>query len=148
MDPLSITASSIAVLSAISGTSKGIGKLTSLRRAPIELQSLSNEIEALRCLLSIVHTALRRFQGTLAYQGSGDALCTLLAPVQDSVLELQSKIEYQLKRSDELDKNGLPKVSRTAWLRSNGEIQRLREKIRDARANLLTGLATVNLQIR
>jgi hypothetical protein len=57
MDPLSIAASSIAVLGAVTSTGKGIGKLVSLRNAPIELQALSNEAEAFRSILVIVQSS-------------------------------------------------------------------------------------------
>jgi hypothetical protein len=63
-------------------------------------------------------------------------------------LELQSKIEYQLKRGVETDRNGLPKVSRTTWLRSSGEIEKLRKRINNARSDLSTGLQAINVHLR
>jgi hypothetical protein len=148
MDPLSITASSIAILGAITGTGKGIGKLVSLRHAPAELQALSNEVEAFRSLLVIVQSSIRHFQGSEAYEECGEALCGLLAEAKEAALELQSKIEYQLRRGVEVDQHGFPKVSRMTWLRSAGKIEDLRVKIRNARGNLSTGLQAINVHIR
>ena len=54
MDPLSITASVIAVLGAASTSGAAIRKLVALRKAPEELDALLNEGEALRSLLLIV----------------------------------------------------------------------------------------------
>ena len=147
MDPLSITASSIAVLGAVTSTSKGIGKLVSLRTAAVELQALSNEAEAFRSLLVIVQSSLRHIQGSDIYQEHGEALCNLLSNAKEAALELQCKIEYELKRGVEIDQNGLPKVSRTAWLRSSGEIEKLRQRINNARTNLSTGLQAIDLRL-
>ena len=148
MDPLSITASSIAVLSAVTGTGKGIGKLVSLRNAPLELQALSNEAEAFRSLLVIVQSSIRHFQGSDAYGECGEALCSLLTEAKQAVLELQSTIEYQLRRGIDVDRNGRPKVSRVTWLRSAGKVEDLRARIRNARGNLSTGLQVVDVHLR
>ena len=144
MDPLSIAASSIAVLGAVTSTGKGIGKLVSLRDAPVELQALSNEAEAFRSLLVIVQSSIRHIQGSDAYEEFGEALCDLLSNAKRAALDLQSKIEYELKSGIEIDKNGLPKVSRTAWLGSSGEIEKLRQRINTARSDLSTGLQAIH----
>jgi hypothetical protein len=148
MDPLSITASSIAILGTITGTSKGISKLVSLRDAPIELQALYNEVEAFRSLLVIIQSSLRHVQGSEAYEEYGQALCNLLTEAKQAVLELECTIEYQLRRGVEVDQNGLPKVSRMTWMRSAGKIEELRMKIKNSRGNLSTGLQAISLHIR
>ena len=148
MDPLSIAASSIAVLGAIMGTGRGIHTLLSLRKASAELYMLSNEVEALRGLLLIVHTSLHQIHGSETYLANEEALRLLLNAVKDSVLDLESKIEYQLKRSEDVDRQGLPKVSRAAWLKAGPDIDRMRQRIRDARGNLEAGLLAINVQIR
>lgn len=147
MDPLSITASSIAILGALTSTSKGIGKLVSLRKAPAELQALSNEVEAFRSLLVIVQSSIRQAQESETYQEYVEALFQMLDDAQKAALELQSKVEYQLKRGVEVDKNGFPKVSRASWLKSAKDIEQLRAKIRDARSNLAVGLQALSLHI-
>jgi hypothetical protein len=48
MDPLSITASVIAVLQIAGTSANAFNKLLSLREAPQQLQQLWNEAEALR----------------------------------------------------------------------------------------------------
>lgn len=147
MDPLSITASSIAILGAISGTGKGISKLVSLRDAPIELQALYNEAEAFRSLLVIIQSSLRHVEGSRAYAEYGEALISLLEQAKEAVLELDSTIEYQLRRGIEVDQDGLPKVSRMMWMRSAGKIEDLRTRIRNSRDNLSTGIQALNLDI-
>lgn len=49
MDPLSITASVIALLQITRTSGNALNKLLSLRDAPQQLQQLWNEAEALRC---------------------------------------------------------------------------------------------------
>lgn len=147
MDPLSITASVIAVLQAVNGTGKGIGKLISLRNAPAELQALSNEIEAFRSLLVIVHSSIRHIKGSAAYEDCSEPLCYLLREAERAVLDLQCTVEYQLRNGVEVDRDSRPKVSHATWLKSSKKIQQLRDKIRDARDNLSTGLQGINLQI-
>ena len=66
--------------------------------------------------------------------------------VQKSVLELQTLFEYRLKRSDELDKRGRPKVDKSEWLRASSKIERLKQNFRDARSNLHTAFACLHLQ--
>jgi hypothetical protein len=147
MDPLSITASSIAILGMITGTGRGISKLVSLRDAPIELQALYNEAEAFRSLLVMVQSSLHHIQGSKVYKEYGESICNLLEEAKDSVLELESFIEYQLRRGIDMDHNGLPKVSRMMWMRSAGKIEDLRVRIRNCRDNLSVGLQAVNLHI-
>lgn len=149
MDPLSITASSIAVLGVITGAGKGINKLIALRQAPANLQNLSNDIEAFRGVLLMTQMSIRRISHTKEYHDCEEALTVLLLAMQKSVLDLETKINNQLVRRDGgFDQNGFPKVAKVEWLRSGGQIKKMRQKIRDARGNLETGLAAMNLQIR
>ena len=147
MDPLSITASSTAVLSAVTVSGRGINRLISLYKAPTELLALLNEVEALRGLLTIVQSSLRRIKGTDALLSYEVSLNVLLQAVQHAVLDLESKVEYQLKRNEEKDYRGRPKVSRMNWLRARPEIALLRQNIRDARDNLTAGLAAISLNL-
>lgn len=148
MDPLSITASSIAVLSAVTLSGKNFNKLLSLRKAPAEVLELSNEVEALRSMLLIVQNSLLHIHGSTTYRTGEKELTVLLRAVETSVLDLEKTIEYQLKRPEQVYQDGHLKISRSAWLKAAPEIERLRERIRDARSNLIAGLATINLEVR
>ncbi|KAI1184587.1 hypothetical protein F5B17DRAFT_411280 [Nemania serpens] len=57
MDPLSITASIIAVITATRQTAKGLRSLYQLRHAPQEVLELLNEINELQTLLCLVEKA-------------------------------------------------------------------------------------------
>ena len=99
-------------------------------------------------LLLIVQINLSHVHGSSAYQECREALTTLLSAARSSVLELDSKIEYQLKRADKLNRHGCAKVSGLEWLGAGREIKRLKKNIRDARGNLEVGLGALHLQIR
>ncbi|KAH6722050.1 hypothetical protein BKA61DRAFT_166849 [Leptodontidium sp. MPI-SDFR-AT-0119] len=57
MDPLSLTASLIAVVGLASQTSKALRSLYNLRHAPREILELANEVSELQALLSLVQKA-------------------------------------------------------------------------------------------
>ena len=75
MEPLS---TSLAVLSAITASGQGLNKLLSLRKAPVELQALSNEVETLRGLLLIVQLSLDGIEGLTASEDCEEAISILL----------------------------------------------------------------------
>ena len=110
MDPLSITASVIAVLGAVSATGKTICKIKALRRAPEELAALLGEVDALHSVLIIAQAGLRRVHDTPAFEEVKEPLRQLFARAEANGIELHRLLEYQLKRSEELDEKGRLKV--------------------------------------
>jgi hypothetical protein len=113
MDPLSITAGVIAVLGAVSASSTGVHKLHGLRNAPEELAALFNEVEALRSVLIVVQTSLRKLQGTETYYEVQEPLQLLLESASKAATELHAVLEYQLKRGEDLDTKGRLKVRKS-----------------------------------
>ncbi|KAK5137539.1 hypothetical protein LTR08_008519 [Meristemomyces frigidus] len=69
----------------------------------------------------------------------------MLELVEMDVKALDALLEYRLRRSEELDKDGRPKVDKSEWLTASSEIERLKQNIRDARSNLDTGFAGLHL---
>ena len=147
MDPLSIAASTIAVLGALTASGKNLNKLLSMRKAHAELYMLRNELEALRGLLLIVHTSLRQINASETYLENKEAFCLLLTAVEDNVLELERKLQCVFKRPENCDFNGSNKLSWAAWLKAGPEIERIRQRIRDARGNLEVALSAINMQV-
>lgn len=145
MDPLSITASCIAVLQAATTSGSILRRLVELRHAPERLQELSNELEALRSLLVLLRSSLLRIRDTEYYAEAREPLEVLLRPVKDRVEEFGAMLEYRLKASEELNRHGLPKVSKREWVRANTEVHTLKQRIRDARDNLTAGLQMLSL---
>ncbi|KAK5171802.1 uncharacterized protein LTR77_003438 [Saxophila tyrrhenica] len=85
-------------------------------------------------------------QGGHTYRQHEADLCLLLGNVEQSVRDLDSKIEYHLRASEGVDEHGRPKVSKRAWLMAASKIEHLRQNIRDARDNLTAALMVLGPQ--
>lgn len=111
MDPLSITAGIIAILGAATTTTSTLSKLRAAGKAPELFDELSNEVEALRSVLTIIRACLRRVQHSEIEQEVHDMLGGLLRNTQSVALELQSVLEYQLRAGEGRTKDGRTKVT-------------------------------------
>ncbi|RMZ06183.1 hypothetical protein D0862_04716 [Hortaea werneckii] len=145
MDPLSITASCIAILGASTATGKAISKLTALRNASGELQQLFNEREASRALLVVIQSTLHRIQGTAVYRDNREALEQLLIRFRDQIGSLDALLEYQLTQP-EANSNGFPEVRKLQWMKAGHKIRDIKQKIRDARSGLESAFVALDLQ--
>lgn len=145
MDPLSITASCIAILGASTATGKTLSKLTALRNAPGDLQQLFNEREASRALLVVIQSTLHRMQDTAVYRDNREALEQLLIRFRDEIGSLDALLEYQLTQP-EANSNGLPEVRKVQWMKAGPKIRDIKQKIRDARSGLESAFVALNLQ--
>lgn len=95
MDPLSITASCLAVLGALTTSSKGVKKLIDLQHAGDEFLELRNEAESLRGVIGLFREALLEIHDTSAYRDNRELLSALLESAHRTVLDLQAVIEYR-----------------------------------------------------
>ena len=95
MDPLSIIASSIAVIQAATATGGLLRRLATLRSAPSVLHALLNELEATRSFLTILEHSLGRINDSEEYSQAREGLNLLLKPVQQLTLDLEKLIEYR-----------------------------------------------------
>ncbi|KAI7346086.1 hypothetical protein KC320_g8049 [Hortaea werneckii] len=145
MDPLSITASCLAILGASTATGKALRKLIDLRKAPEELQQLFNEREASRALLVVIQSTLHKIQGTAVYTENREALEQLLIRFQNEIVRLEALLEYQLTQP-EANSNGLPQVRKLQWMRADPKIRDIQQRIRDARSGLKSAFNALNLQ--
>ena len=118
-DPLSITASIIAVVGAAEGVTKTLAKFKSIRNAPDELLALINEVSDLKLVFSDIqnHIVIQRAQ---IPQTKEQNISTLVKRAKDKLLELDQLIQYRLVKpeSDQI------KVSRREWLRARAVIER------------------------
>lgn len=146
MDPLSITASCLAVLGAAGKSGEGLKKLMSLSDAPDTIASLSNEVEALRGQVTLVQTAISSIHGSQVHREHGDAVLTNLTLMRQAMIDLDAVIAYQLRPADH---DGVsPAFSKHRWLRASPKIEGLKQKICDARAGLDLTLTAMSLQIQ
>ncbi|KAF2235194.1 hypothetical protein EV356DRAFT_130571 [Viridothelium virens] len=146
MDPLSVTASLIAVSGALGTSVKALQKVASLRHAPSELLSLHNEVNSLRTFLRIVNQTFQDGGHLELPPESIEGLRTVKLTLESHVQELDNLSQYQLKRSEVPNKDGTPKVARLAWLRVGKDIACLQRKIRDSRLDLQSIFSVLSLQ--
>ncbi|KAK3172849.1 hypothetical protein OEA41_006174 [Lepraria neglecta] len=119
MDPLSMTASIIAVVGVGGTIGKGLAKIVALRHAPQIVLALNNEIADLQCVVQDIDDLLRRCS----------EMTDFLPPTISS--ELTS---IKGKRNEaELD--------RSVWLRAEHKAQKLKDEIRDAMVRLASTLS-------
>ncbi|KAH6988896.1 hypothetical protein BKA56DRAFT_246465 [Ilyonectria sp. MPI-CAGE-AT-0026] len=141
MDPLSITASVLAVLGAVGQTAKALKKLWGLKDAPEELASLVNEVSNWRMVLLMMHDSLERI-GTTEEESTGEVLTAIrdiLQQSQDVLQELDTVVsEVLLCGTKKID------MSRLSYLRYHGRLVKLQDKLRDLRQHLTLALTTLN----
>ncbi|KAK0511488.1 hypothetical protein JMJ35_006061 [Cladonia borealis] len=135
-DPLSLTASIIAVVGAADEVTKGLRRLKAAKGAPKGLQDLLEDVEQLEMVLNCVKSTVL---------GSGSPpieLATLTGEAGSKLLELRSLIEYTLTKAGASDK-----VDRWQWLRKVNEVERLRNQLGTIRLNLLALTCSANFGV-
>lgn len=133
-DPLSVTASIIAVVGAADTVTKGLRRLKAAKDAPEGLQDLIQEVVQLEMVLNFVKSAV------LSPGSPPIELATLVGEAGSKLIEVQSLIEYTLTKAGVSDK-----VDRWQWLRKGNEVERLRDRLGTIRLNLVALTSSANL---
>ena len=141
MDPVSLTASILAILGAGGTIAKGLGRIRKLQHAPDVLMQLNNEVTDLHLLIESVNELAHQLthQPTTTDKQQ-DLVCITLNRAKSTVLELEKLIAYILTK----EASAGTKVDRTAWLRNHTRIKRAKVDIRRAREDLNTVWATLS----
>ena len=135
MDPLSITASTLTVLSALETTFQLI---KSYRDAPGQLEALNNETTDITAIIAEVARVVKESRNSSSDNVSH--LTLALSNVHEKVQELDALLRSCLITSSPTS-DGV-KVSRISWLKVRSKAQSLQAKLRDSRLNLSIALAT------
>ena len=141
MDPISLTASIIAVLGAGGAIAKGMRKIRRLESAPGVLLQLNNEVTDITLLIDLIYDLVRK--GTPCPSSSAKQLefvCATLSRAKDAVLQLEKLIAYTLTK----ETHSGAEVDRSTWIRSSGRIRNAKDSIRRAREDLNTVWATLS----
>ena len=143
MDPLSITASILAIVGAGGTIGKILKKTLAARRLPEILLQLNNEVTDLQYVVQDVDDVLRLHARTIEEdQGllpSSASLTSALEHAKQSLLALESLIAYNLTTVDSRD--GTIKINRISWLRVESKMKDLIENIRTDRIRLSSALS-------
>lgn len=154
MDPLSLTANIIAVVSAASNVSKGLQKFISLRNAPQELLQFLNEVlseHSLRGLIlyPLTFPQISDIQIVLTLVGDtctglGDENATDLQ-IKNHLNELLSRATKSLAEFDGIMKNKIEvqstnttfvKFSWSGWIQNASRLKKLSEAMKTSRLDM------------
>ena len=141
-DPLSITASIIAVITAVECISKTLAKVISARNAFSELLTLVNEVSDIRIILNDFESHLIGYGDRPQYSRPLKLMATLLQRAKDQLLELDKLIEYQLLKPTSTSAH--LKVSHYKWMKSKRVIERYRQNLRETRLNIIAQMTTLD----
>ena len=130
MDPLSITAGIISVLSASGTIAGGLSKIRGMKRAPNALLQLNNEVTDLQLLVQAIDELYRPHNATTAIQQ--EVVCSALERAKLTVLELEKFIGYTLTKETDVG----TKVDRVSWFRHHDRVREIRDTLRCVRSDL------------
>ena len=143
MDPLSLTASIIAVLGAGGTIAKGFGKIRHLKRAPDVLLQLNNEVTDLRLLIHAVNELYhQRTELSWVSTAQEEVVRNSLERAKHSVPELEKLIEYVLTKET---KEGT-EIDGSAWIRALDRIKEVKDNFRAARIDLNTVWTSLDMR--
>ena len=131
MDPLSLTASIVAILGVGGTISDGLRKIHQMKRAPDILLQLNNEITDFKVLVLAVDELYQQCSDPVP-TAQQEVICKSLQRAKNIVLELQTLVEFVLTRETERGSE----VARLAWIRSADKLKELKDLIRRARSDL------------
>ena len=149
-DPLSLTASIIAIVGIGGQVAKSIKKLASLKGAPDLILALHNELSDIRLIIIAIQDVFQRQQiASVPFLGNqtGEAninasVISALNQANEKVLELEALHNKLVIFSSGL--SGTTTGDKVTWLREQGKLKRIQEGLRDARLKLATALGVLN----
>ena len=143
MDPLSVTASVIAVIGAAREITKAILKLRILNKAPSEFHTLINEVADFQAVLGNVDAVLssRNEEANLP-QEPMLSLSRSLNEAKGKLLELSQIIENRLTKPAPAGEE--PRVVRQKWLRERARVKAILGDLKDIRVSLAVMLGALH----
>ena len=137
MDPLSTTASTLTVLSALE---TAFQLIKSYHDAPGQLEALNNEITDITAVVTEVVRVVNKFQNKLeSLSDEGLHLTLALSNIREKARELETLFRSCVVVPSSASDG--PKLSRISWLKMKSKVQRLQSELRDRRLNLSIALA-------
>jgi hypothetical protein len=138
MDPLSISASVVALLSAGGTLSKLLRKGIGLRNAPDLLRALNDEVAGLQSTATDVDDLLRTASRD-PNNRPPKSLVSSLSRIKSTLLQLEGCISYQLTTVT-ADGDGI-RLDRSVYLRAERRLQGLKDDIHASRIALASALS-------
>jgi len=133
MDPLSVIASTLAVVQAALGT---LNVLLVLRGAPAEIKSLVQDISDLEAVLRTIEQASRG-EGLLQPQAQDgySAVQRLLTKARSKVLELQQILAGRIVPNCS---KGASKFARVQWLQERSRVKAIQQDLQGVKLDIVS----------
>lgn len=141
MDPLSVTASVVAIVGAAGTVSLSIKKLLSLRGTSDAVLALNNEVSDLQLVLQGINALLQKKSSSIQPE-IGSSIRNTSNQATKCLQDLNAIIDFKSMSTGKV--HGKPKFNRTAWFRQHRRIQRIQEDLRSLRTKLITALGILN----
>ena len=138
MDPLSITASVIAVIGAADSAGKGILRLIALRGVPDIVLALNNEVSELKLMLHELEALL---YGPSLSEASRIHLNSSILP---NVMWVKDQLEVLRHITTERLHKPAGTINRSAWLKVKKQVCEIQSSLRDSRQSINVALSIVN----
>ena len=136
-DPLSAAASILTVLGAGGAVGKFLKRVLALKDAPDILLALNNDVVDLQHVVQIVEELLQG-HSRMTDKAPLDHVCESLGKVKKTLSTFEYLVSYELTVV-ERDGSHL-RLDRSAWLRVENKIKRLRKEIRANKGDLCLSL--------
>ena len=150
MDPLSLTASIIAIVGVGGQAAKAVRKLASLKEAPDLLLALNNEISDLSLVVSAIQDVFQRQQssGVLFpnYRAGELSVDTSVTDTLRQAKEIVSKLEalYDRLNTSASGSSGSTTFNKVTWLREQKRVRQMQKDLRSIRLKLAVVLGILN----
>ena len=141
-DPLSITASIIAVVTAAEGVSKTCAKIKNAYNAPSEFLALINEVSDLRVVLDDVESHLGDECGRSQPLKGFRRMVEVLERARETLVQLDKLVHQKLAKHSSTSAN--LKVSRYEWMKARSIIKNYRENLRDIKLDIITQMTILS----
>ena len=153
MDPLSLTASIIAVVGVGGQVAKGIAKLAGIRGSPELVLALSNEISDLQFVVLAIQDVFDKqptrevpFPGQQAGKINVDtSIINSLKQANDLVVDLE--VFYKRLKVSSTGAAGTITFDKLLWAREQRRLNRMRDDFKSIRIRLMTALGALNAYV-
>jgi hypothetical protein len=138
MDPLSVTASAIAIGQAASAVAIGVRALRTLANGPDEFADLLRDLSAFEIVLEVTRASVNALQ-TLGSHVPGKALVALQALHHQLCLcttEIDGFVNRMTAESKGINKKGQHRIPRIRWLCEKATVSKLRQRVQHLQLEL------------
>lgn len=152
MDPVSLTASIIAIIGLAGNVGTGLERLYRLRKAPDEVLALLNEISDFKAVLlnlkdiieglQVDHDPSHHRQQREALQSCASQLTMYIQRAKDQLLGLEKVIEYRIVTLPGAE-DKVPSINRFRFARAGQDIQKFQRGLNEIKGKIHMTLSTL-----